>query len=305
MVMSMLWRFVDWPQVDKIIDGVDVVWCPNIRFLPSSDKVKKIVTIHDLSFLVMPDCYDSKRKIWHWHMNVWENIRKMDGVVAVSQSTANDLIELGKVDEKKIKVIYSGIDGENHRILNGNNYFLFVATLEPRKNVLHLLKAYKFFVEWRKKIGKTKITKLVLAGGQGWMSGDLFDYIKTNGLREFVDCIGFVSEKKKTELILQAKAVYYNSFYEGFGFPPLEAMINNIPVVASFGGSLGEVLRDGVIQVDPFDVYGLMKTMIILTDGSFLKEGIVKKGHEIAQEYSWRKSCQEFRVWLEKIVDGN
>ncbi|MFA4931283.1 MAG: glycosyltransferase family 1 protein [Patescibacteria group bacterium] len=315
MVMSVQWRWLEWPLIDQLIPGIDAVWCPNIRFIPVGVGVKRIVTVHDLSFEVLPECYSARRRLWHWHMNIKENLGKADLIVAVSQKTADDLVDFYDISPQRIKVIYSGVD--DRRLARGGpnnlldkyklqaNYFLHVSTVEPRKNIYSLLKAYSL---WRQRVQKVEtsrtdyISDLVLVGGVAPECQDVHVYLKELNLKDHVHLLGFVDDEEKNFLMSQAKALLYASYYEGFGFPPLEAMKLNIPVVISFAGSLGEVMGKDCLVVDPLDVGAMVNALNLISREKELANLFSIRGQNLAAGYLWREAASQFQHELNGII---
>ncbi|MBU0648454.1 glycosyltransferase family 4 protein [Patescibacteria group bacterium] len=312
--MSLKWRF--WPSqlAEDLVGKVDLVWCPNVRFLPTSDKTKKIVTVHDLSFELMPECYNTKRQLWHWHMSIRENLSKMNKVVAVSKKTAGDIIDIYNLNEKDVVVVYSGttvyrlddnfVEKVRDKFAINRDYILYVGTLEPRKNIIFTIKGYWL---WRKYllgrgIKDENIPLLMIVGGEKSAAGEIKKFVVENGIAHKVRILGFVDDKEKNALLSMSRVLIYCSFYEGFGFPPLEAMRWGVPVISTFTGSLGEVLGDGVISVDPFDELGLVTVLNKIWFDSGFRGLMVDRGMRVASGYCWERSAYEFyRVMVETV----
>jgi alpha-1,3-rhamnosyl/mannosyltransferase len=187
--------------------------------------------------------------------------------------------------------------------LKDKKYFLHVGTMEYRKNIKLCLMAYKCYVDNLLDIGISDIPLFVLIGGEGWtFDVEINELIDVIG-KGLVKKMGYVSEKEKIDLIKNANALYYPSFYEGFGFPPLEAILLGVPVISSFGGSLGEVLGNNCLLIDPFDVTGIIKTMNIFGSKKKIIDNINEKKIQLLQKYNWEKAAREFRQLLSEIRD--
>lgn len=304
---SLSWRILKWPRVDKMVGDIDWVWYPNIRFMPVGKRIKKVVTVHDLSFEVLPECYRTQSRWWHWYMNIQKNLQKTDLIMAVSKNTAKDVINIYGIEKEKVMYKHLGISPEIYTKKNIdqekfllNKYFLHIGTLEKRKNVDLLIDAYLL---WKKKkleagMGIGEIPDLVLVGGEGWsMSKYLRETINSDSK---INYLGYVDEEIKIGLIKNAGALIYVSHYEGFGFPPLEALALEVPVIAGFGGSLGEVLQDQVLIVDSLSVGQLIRAMDIVYDTNF-KRDFGNGLKYIQDKYDWTKTAQFFRENLVRI----
>lgn len=319
LLMSFKWRFFSSPKVNQYFDDIDVVWCPNIRFMPVSKEIKKIVTVHDLSFEVLPECYSSRRRMWHWHMNIKQNLQQMDLILAVSQKTAQDIEEIYGIDGRKIKVIYSGVSHFDEGLPDLDaveikydlrpNYILHVSTIEPRKNIYNLLLAYSLWLKHNRKNGvdEENLVDLVLVGGVSDECENIWQYVNDLAISDRVHILGFVDDEDKISLIRRAKALLYNSYYEGFGFPPLEAMQFGVPVAASFAGSLGEVVGRDCLVIDPLDVGGMVGVIdqvanIELEDSRPIFES---RGRNLSAQYSWSRAAKDFCCHLEQLMSGD
>ncbi len=294
-LMSVSFRVLNQPQVDTKIGKFDWVWFPNIRFFPVSRDIKKIVTVHDLSFEILPDCYSLKRRLWHWHMNIKKNLQAANQIVCVSENTKNDLLDNYQLSGNKIRTIYPGltqVKGQNNNY-SKDGYIVYLGTLEDRKNILGLLRGYSYYA-FRL---ATKPMKLVLVGGVS-LTWDIEDYLKKNNLRDLVKIAGFVDEEEKGRILSSASLVIYPSFYEGFGFPPLEGLQRDKLVMSSFGGSLGEVTGDWGLLFDALDWKGIGINIWQILRAK--KKIMNSQTGEIAEKFDWSKAARAFRELLEK-----
>lgn len=272
-------RFFHWPKIDELLGGCDVFLCPHLSFLALSKKCRKIVVVHDLSFELYPEFYSLQRRLWHRAIDPRHFIGQADKIIAVSQNTKNDLMEIYKIPEEKIKVIYPGVTQQSAPPAGGqqSNYVLTLSTLEPRKNIETLILAFQ----------KAKIAdlKLVIAGAAGWKTKNIYRLAANDPNIVFK---GYVSEEEKARLYQGARCFAYLSFYEGFGFPTLEALSYGLPVIASLNSSLPEILGEEALYVDPYNVAEVAEA---------LREVIINKvnpyrGEQI-KKFSWQKSAQE------------
>jgi glycosyltransferase involved in cell wall biosynthesis len=256
------------PKIDELLGKVDLFFMPHINFASFSDKTKKIITIHDLSFLRNRKFFSFRKNIWHQNLNVKKLIKQFDHVIAISENTKNDIMELCGVDEKKIKVIYSGILNDFEKINKDNpelikvqkkynlnqDFIFYLGTLEPRKNIGGLIKAYEKFLELDE---KNKKYDLVLAGAWGWKCKETKKVWENSKYKNKIKFLGYVEAKEKKYLYNLSSLFIYPSFYEGFGFPPLEALFCGTKVITSFSSSMPEISKSLFILVNPYDLNSL------------------------------------------------
>jgi glycosyltransferase involved in cell wall biosynthesis len=285
-------------ELEKITGPADWVFMPNLNPIHLHHSTKLAVTVHDLSFLADPKFYDTKRRLWHYFLNVKKILHRANAIFAVSEYTKYDLVKRLQVPEHKIKTIYSGIDQSvfsretpvpelrafrNKMDLPGN-FLLSLGTIEPRKNAPGLIKAFEKLdgPEW-----------LVIAGKAGWSHQPIFQQIKKSKKSKKIKYLGYVAEAEKPLLIKLAQALVYPSFYEGFGFPPLESIASGVPVVASQVTSLPEVLKDAALLVNPYSVDSIAEGVRkILTDVP-LREMLIEKGRQRVKQFSWDAAAQQ------------
>ena len=292
-----------YPKLDKLL-GVNVFIAPNIGFYTLSKKCKKILTIHDLSFLRYPEFFSWKRRLWHRVVNVKKQIKQFDKIVAVSENTKNDLIELCGVSKEKVEVIHSGIS-ENYKLQIANdelekiknkynlsdNFILYLGTVEPRKNIRSIIQAYNLL---RVTCSMLRDYKLVIAGGRGWKSKNIHKEWKKSKYKNDIIFAGYIDDKDKPALYNLATIFVYPSFYEGFGFPPLESLACGTPVVTSFASSLPEILGGTGIMIDPYNINGLAKAMEELLLNKELRSDLREKGLEQVKKFNWKNTAKQY-----------
>jgi glycosyltransferase involved in cell wall biosynthesis len=233
-------------------------------------------------------------------------LKNVDMIITVSKSTKKDVIKCLKFPEEKIKVIYNGVDERFKPLKNYNDvlhkyninppYILYIGTLEPRKNIPALIKAFY-------KLKKRGIRhKLVIVGKKGWKYKQIFRVVEDLNLRRDVVFTGYVSYNDLPKFYSAADLFVYPSLYEGFGLPPLEAMACGCPVITSNVSSLPEVVGDAGFIVDPSDIGGLSRTIKELLANDSLRENVIRKGLKRIKEFSWEKTAKEsLKVYKEVI----
>ncbi|MFA5047716.1 MAG: glycosyltransferase family 1 protein [Patescibacteria group bacterium] len=288
-------NFFDQPKLDKLIGGVEVFFTPNLHFVSWSKDCKKVLTVHDLSFLRFPNFFTWKSRLWH-KLILWKKLlQEADILIADSQSTKNDLMDLFKIKEEKIKMVHLGVGGE-FKVMSPNSpelqktrdkyklpeeFIFFIGTIEPRKNIEGLIKAYQ-----------TMATDchLVIGGGGGWKNRDTYRLAKNNNKIHF---IGYVDEKDKPALYNLAEVLLYPSFYEGFGLPIAESMACGCPVVAGNNSSQAEVLGEAGMIVNPHDINEIKTATELILNDVPLRQKLIERGLERVKKFSWVKTAQK------------
>jgi glycosyltransferase involved in cell wall biosynthesis len=279
--------------------------------LPMLSDVPSVVTIYDLVLEILPGSM-------HWKN--WLPLKilmkasadKSTRIIAISENTKKDIMKFFGIEQEKIKVIYPGISNnfcpckmENDRLILNNfnlspGYILTVGTLEPRKNINRLLNAYKMLVS-----GEENIPQLVIVGGQGWLSQDINELVDTLGLREKVIFTGYVPDSDLPALYRGAEMLIYPSLYEGFGFPPLEAMACGIPVISSNISSIPEVVGDAGILVDPYSPDDMARAIAEVLRNEELRTHLKSAGITRSVLFSWDKTAQETVKLYHEVVEEN
>ena len=267
---------------------------------------KKVVTIHDMAFRRYPSTVRFRTKVL-LKLNLKRTIKRADAVIAVSEFTKQEILHFYPISEAKVFVVPNGIDSSVFHPNYSENevkkvkasygisgeYFLYLGTLEPRKNLLHLIKAY---IELQKE-QKEDFPKLVLAGGAGWMYKEIFQMVKQSKQERNILFTGYLKDKEVPLLLKGAKVFCFPSLYEGFGMPVLEAMACGTPVLTSNTTALAEIAKGAAITVNPESMKELKKGLARLHFDSKLREKYRERGFQRAQYYSWKKAAK----CLEKV----
>lgn len=283
-------KIFHFPEIQKLIGRIDIFFSPHWRVLALDKKVPLVVTFHDLSFEIMPQFFSWRRRFWHKFMDYRYAAHRATHLVAVSESTKDDLIKFYRIPGQKISVIYSGVKREQTPRERGRmsglpaEFFLFFGTFEPRKNLDGVLGAYE---EYSKK-SKVKLP-LVLAGSAGWK----INLNIPQNLKNQIYILQDVSEAEKTSLFQSAFALLFLSFYEGFGFPVLEAASFGVPVIGSFGTSLSEIGAEFVLFVNPFRSSQVALAMIALEEDQRYYDDLKERGLRVVSSFSWEKTAEQ------------
>jgi hypothetical protein len=272
----------------------NIYHAPAGYYLPDSNTVKKILTIHDLRSLKIQD-----KTFPQDIVSLKKASRKADVCITVSECTKKDVIDLLEVKENKIKVTYLAVDEAFHPIdkkenesikakYNLGEKFIFALGQVPRKNVKRLIGAFSKF--------KHKKEFLLVIGGAGenglWVS-EYRELIKKLNLETEVRLIGYIPYNDLPLLYNACEFFIFPSLYEGFGIPILEAMRCGVPVITSNVSSLPEIGQDAVLYVDPYSEEDIARQMEKLTEDKELKRALVAKGASRANEFSWERMAQE------------
>lgn len=310
-----LQKTLSWPKLDLLLESPDIFWSPHFNFssFSKNSKTKIVITVHDLSFIRYPEFFSWRKRFWHSALGIKKILNQADGIIAVSENTKSDLVELLGINEKKIRVIYSGLNQKisSETIMPINNFFpklnlesgylLYLGNIEPRKNLINLIKAYEF---WRLKLSRgDNALPLVLAGAKGWKIKEIFSTWRQSKFKNDIYFLGYVNDEIQEALYQNAKLFIYPSFYEGFGFPPLEAMARKIPVITSNVSSLPEIVADSALMVDPNRAEEIAEAIrLILKDNNY-RENLITKGLKRVEIFSWEKTAEKYLAYFNELLE--
>jgi len=291
------WRHFEAPRVDRFLGEIDVYHATNY-VTPPTRRAPCVVMFHDLAVLKHPE-WCSPRIARTFGRGLKGYAERAQIILTPSWATKDDTVELLGVDPGKIRAVHHAADETFRRIprpqaamiLKGQHdiegpFFLFVGTLEPRKNLVVLLEAFA-------KMRGDLPHRLVLVGGVGWNAEEILDSIDRLDLEDRVVLQGFVANRYLPLYYSSATALVFPSRYEGFGLPVLEAMRCECPVITADNSSLPEVAGDAALMVDASDVDGLAEAMRRVAHDEKLCEDLVARGCEQVKRFSWRKCAQE------------
>lgn len=282
--------------------------------VPFGVKGKKVVTVHDLAFREYPETVRGRTMLM-LKRHLKQSIRRADAVIAVSEFTKQEILKYYDIPEETVYVVPNGIDSTQYHTGYGEEqigqvkkkygiekeYFLYLGTIEPRKNLSGLIRAYRIFYDKLKKQGKN-VPQLVLAGGKGWMYDDIFRTAEEMFSGNEVLFTGYVDEDEKAPLMNGASIFCFPSFYEGFGMPPIEAMACGTPVLTSDSSSLVEVAGDAAYLTDPYDTEAMAEAMLRLYQSEKLRQQMISRGLEQAKKYSWESAVEKLYSAYEKLM---
>jgi len=269
---------------------LDVLWIP-AHTLPilRNPKIRTVVTIHGLEYQWLPE-YKNWLQKWYLPLSTIYAAKYADKLIAVSKFTSHQLQKELHTSAKKIKVIYEGVKQDHGLSIVDRRkatikYVLFVGTVQPRKNLVALIDAFS----------RTKIEKLIIAGGIGWMAQEVLRAPSRFGVQEKVIFTGRVSDLELEKLYNGALMYVQPSLTEGFGLPVLEAMQMGVPVISSDGGALSEVVGKAgtIIKLGDGFVERLARAMERVVSDKKLQNNSISMGYERVKEFTWEKTARE------------
>ncbi len=309
--LAILWHRLSLPvPVDAVTGQVDLFHSPDF-VLPPVWRAATVLTVHDLAFLLKPECAEARLRDY-LEKTVPRSVARADYILADSANTQDDLICLLGVPPSKIEVVPGGVDPAfapisdpealervRQRISGGAPFVLSVGMIEPRKNLVRLIDAFEL-ARARDHLPH----KLVLAGRKGWLSEGIYRRAASSPLASDILFPGFVPEEDLPALYSAADLFVFPSLYEGFGLPPLEAMACGTPVVASRSASLPEVVGEAALLVEPEDVEGLAEALASALGDTGLRARMVAAGLEQSRQFTWEASAHKMlRVYRRLAKD--
>jgi glycosyltransferase involved in cell wall biosynthesis len=267
-----------------------------------------VTTIHDLSFIRFPHLFRPSNRLYLTVMTRL-SAHRARRLIAVSEHAASEAVCLLQVSRGKIDVVYHGVDPQfqplptkeveafRERRELPERYVLFVGTLEPRKNLEHLVEAFARIYDGR--------TRLILVGGKGWLYDDLYRKVETLNLGAAVLFPGYVQSEELPLWYNAATAFAYPSLYEGFGMPVTEAQACGTPVLSSNASSLPEAAGEAALLVDPHSVEEIAAGLNRVLGDLTLQEDLRARGLAHARRFSWSRTAQQTIHAYRRALDGD
>ncbi|HEY8291836.1 MAG TPA: glycosyltransferase family 1 protein [Thermomicrobiales bacterium] len=307
------WRAIPFP---RLWTHLRLSWAmarcrPDVLFVPAHvvpiiHPRATVVTIHDLGYRRFPEAHTaSSRRYLDWSTR-W-SVRAARRVIAVSGATRDDLVAMLDVPEAKITVVHHGIrptarpaEAAVHTTLErlgvSRPYVLFLGTVQPRKNLQRLIRAFRQVVD----AGLPQT--LVIAGRMGWLAEPIRAEVAACGLTERVHFAGYVADDDLPALYTGADAFALPSLAEGFGMPALEALAYGVPVVAANTTSLPEIIGEAGLLVDPLDEAAIGAALVRALADDTLRARLIAAGPERAARFSWERCARETLAVLERAA---
>lgn len=297
-----------------MIPPCDIFWSPhyNVPLLPIRAR-KRLVTIHDIFHLAHATTLTPAQRLYAWLLTN-QAVRRSDCVITVSHFSAQEITHHTGIDINSVKVILSGIDkNQFHPITDlrspqrigrkygvSGRYILFVGNVKPNKNLRRLVDGFARILA-----DLPDLTLVITGKQEGFITGDptLFARIQADeALAKRIVFTGFVDTEDLPILYSLAHVFAFPSIYEGFGFPPLEAMSCGCPVVASNAASIPEICGDAALYVDPFDPEDIARGLREVATDNALRKKLIDAGHQQSLRYDWNKSSERFVEVIEELA---
>ncbi|MGB3975381.1 MAG: glycosyltransferase family 1 protein [bacterium] len=289
------WKHITLPRLlDR--SSVDVFHDPSYQLPLKRSRAAYVVTIHDLAPFRFPETNTLKYNLY-WKFMTRSAVKRADRIIAVSEFTRKDIIDLFPTSENRIDVVPEAaaacfVPGEPtvERLESlgvRKPYFLTAAKYEPRKNLERCVRAFM--------LGPARFhpdIKLVIAGAMGWKNKNLERYLQEKGVQDRVVLTGYLERSVLVEIIQGAEAVLVPSIYEGFGLPVLESMACGTPVICSDAGSLPEIGADAALYFDPYDIESMATVMNKFLFDSEMQIDLRRQALERAVEFSWTQAAR-------------
>lgn len=261
---------------------------------------KTVVTVHDMVYKAFPETVRARTK-YMLDTGLKRSMKRADIIVTDSEFSRSEILKYFPKHEDKLRVVPCGVDMEKFHPCEDasliekakkflgieGEYFVYLGTIEPRKNLERLIEAYHIVSQ-----RDENAPKLVLAGGKGWLYDSIFARVKELKLEERVLFTQYVPSEFLAPLMCGAVAFVFPSIYEGFGMPPLEAMACGVPVLSSGAASLPEVTGDCAVECDPYSPESIAEGMTKLYTDEALRRELSEKGLERARSFTWERSAE-------------
>ncbi len=309
-----LWRR---PRFDNIVqrltgEKMDIFFMPHVNFAAWSPSVKTILAVHDLSFFRFPEFFSWRKNLWHFLLGIKQLIRRFDTVVAFSHNTAEDVQALSGIAATRVSVIASGLEAGFSPMSSSDprlsvvrqkyglpkRFILALSTIEPRKNIEGLIEAFEIL----KRRDGFKDLQLIIAGGRGWKATPIYRRATTSFVSSDIRFIGYVENEERVALYNLASTFVFPSFYEGFGFPPLEAMACGTPTIVAAASCLPEMVGSGAITVDPYDSTLFGEALYNVLSDEFLARRLSAEGMKRTTSFSWKSTAEKYLELFHKTV---
>ena len=283
------WQTLGRPSYDRFAGPADIYHFTNFVRHPLR-RGRSVVTIYDASFLRHPEAAEAAN-LAYLSRNIRRTLDEADAILTISEFSKQELVEQLDASPETVHVVYPGLDHARGQpstedivlarasLRLTRPYLLMVSTLEPRKNIPFLLEVFDRLEGFD--------GDLVIAGMKGWRYEPILKAMREAKRADRIRYLDYVNEEHLAGLYAGAELFVFPSLYEGFGFPPLEAMAYGTPVVSSDGGSLGEALGDGAEVIAGFDPDAWAERILALLDDEGRKAALTEKGRRQAQRYAW------------------
>jgi glycosyltransferase involved in cell wall biosynthesis len=299
-------------EYPAIIPKCDIFFSPhyNVPLLPIKAK-HKITTIHDVFHLAFYKSLSISQKIYA-KLVINHAIKQSDCIITVSEFSKKEILRYTNSKySSKIVMIHNGMEFNNVQLKNNLHpysnkpYFLYVGNVKPHKNLSRAIEAFELLLSDYEYSQQEKPHFIIVGKREGFITGDdnIVNRINNNSLlQKHVAFTGWISDEELYNLYVNALALVFPSYYEGFGYPPLEAMSLGTPVIASTAASIPEVCGEAALYFDPFDVMDIFAKMKFIITNDFLRNDLIKKGIHNVQRFTKEASINKHIQLFEKYL---
>lgn len=301
-LVNWFWRVVGWPKLNMFLPKFDLFFAPHFLVPPVTAR-RLVVAVHDVLFLDHPEWF-TPTDAAYFRQEVARACRRADHVLTLSQASKDSIIRHQLIAPDRISIVHlagdfaAPTDDDRARVRAKyslpEEYFLFIGTIEPRKNIMRLLAAQRVLID------SDSTIPLVIAGRRGWI-GEEFDTAVTELGPDAVRVLGSFDLADRDALLAGATALVFPTLAEGFGIPVLEAMSAGVPVLTSNCSSLPEVAGDAALLVDPTDVSAITAGMRDLATNDQLRQRLITAGLARSKQFTWHKAAERVLAIFEKV----
>lgn len=310
--LARIWHRARFPlPVECFTGSIALFHATDFVLPPTLPRTRTLLTVHDLSFVRVPETSPPRLKAY-LDVVVPRSVARADHVLADSEATKRDLVELYDTPPDKITVLLSGVDARFHPVRNlaaldavrqkyhlpDRPFILSVGTVQPRKNYARLIHALALLRSRGHEVD------LVIAGGKGWLDDPIYDALRDARMTDFVHFIGFAHDDDLPALYSAAACVAVPSLYEGFGIPVLEGMACGTPVLTSTVSSLPEVAGNAALTIPPDDIAAIAEGLERLLTEEHLRQTLVSRGLERAQTFTWERAAAQLLEVYDQLLSG-
>ena len=301
--LARLWHRARVPlPVEAFTGSIDLFHATDFVLPPTRSRSRALLTVHDLSFVRVPSAASPPLKAY-LDAVVPPSVEAADHILADSEATKADLIDLYKTPQDKISVLYSGVNPRFRRVedpgarqavrqkygLANISYILSVGTVQPRKNFSRVVQALAALRQTGRDL------HYAIAGGSGWLQDELWETIERTSMTDYVHLLGLVADQDLPALYSGARSLLMASLYEGFGLPVLEAMACGAPVITSNVSSLPEVAGKAALLVDPHDTEAIAEAILRLETNDEARNQLMRSGYEQAEKFTWERAARQLK----------